>query len=324
MAFHKIALSCQDPDSGMKAPIIQILNSLDIEILNFPSEPGNSDNLYVENAAEAVSKGAADGAIVLGKTGLEGSVIGNKFAGVRASLATTPTTAMYTRCHNSSNLLSIGEQMTGRIKILDIVKAWLQNEFQGGRHAISVGMICEGEQFQFGITGERTAAPTPTRWPIRRVIVGNDHAGYEAKAVVLPLLEKRGIQYVDIGTGSTDIVRYPYYAARVDQAVLCGEADAGILLCGTGIGMSIAANKFSGIRATLCNDKTAARLARETLDANVLCLGGKIVGTFELTEIVEQWLDSPYAGGAEQTLRQIQTLERNTMQRTDWRPAHSV
>ena len=132
---------------------------------------------------------------------------------------------------------------------------------------------------------------------IQRIIIGNDHGGYEAKLEVVRHLQAQGIEVVDVGTASTEIVRYPDFARKVAGAVARGEFERGILICSTGIGMSIAANKIKGIRAALCTDGTMARMTRQHNDSNVLCLGGKITGVFEWLDIVDIWLAEKFIGG---------------------------
>lgn len=131
----------------------------------------------------------------------------------------------------------------------------------------------------------------------RPIYIGNDHGGYLLKLAVTKYLDSRGITYVDLGCGSTDIVRYPYYAARAAAAVAKGEASGGILICSTGIGMSVVANRFKGIRASLCTDTYMAKMTRAHNDSNILCLGGKVIGELEALDILEAWLDTDYMGG---------------------------
>jgi ribose 5-phosphate isomerase B len=127
--------------------------------------------------------------------------------------------------------------------------------------------------------------------------IGNDHGGYELKGELLKWLTERNLPHHDIGCHSTEIVRYPYYAARVAEAVLRGEAGRGILICSTGIGMSIIANRYPGIRASLCTSTYMGRMTRAHNDSNILCLGGKITGAFEALDILDVWLKTPYEGG---------------------------
>lgn len=129
------------------------------------------------------------------------------------------------------------------------------------------------------------------------IYIGSDHGGFALKSILVKKLEDMGITCVDVGTDSTDIVRYPYYAARVAGAVAGGKADRGILICSTGIGMSMMANRFKGVRASLCTDTYMAKMTRRHNDSNLLCLGGKITGEFEAVDILETWLKEEYEGG---------------------------
>jgi len=131
----------------------------------------------------------------------------------------------------------------------------------------------------------------------RRIIIGNDHGGYEAKQEIVKHLKERGTEVEDVGCDSTEIVRYPHYARQVAGAVARGEFERGILICSTAIGMSIAANKVKGIRASVCTSHYMAKMTRQHNDSNVLCLGGKITGIYELLEIVDAWLENDYIGG---------------------------
>jgi len=131
----------------------------------------------------------------------------------------------------------------------------------------------------------------------QRMVIGSDHGGYEAKVEIVKHLRERGCDVVDVGSDSTEIVRYPHYARKVAGAVARGEFERGILICSTGIGMSIAANKIKGVRASVCTSHYMARMTRQHNDSNVLCLGGKITGIYELIDIVDAWLDNDYIGG---------------------------
>lgn len=130
-----------------------------------------------------------------------------------------------------------------------------------------------------------------------RIYIGNDHGGYRLKLILIKVLEERGISFVDVGCESEEIVRYPYYGAQVAYAVSSGKASRGILICSTGIGMSMIANRFPGVRASLCTDTYMAKMTRAHNDSNLLCLGGKITGEFEAVDILETWLDGKYEGG---------------------------
>lgn len=130
-----------------------------------------------------------------------------------------------------------------------------------------------------------------------KIAVGADHAGFPLKEKIKEFLEKKGYEVLDMGTYSTESVHYPNFAEKVARAVQKGEADRGILICGTGIGMSITANKFKGIRAALCTNEYMARMSRRHNDANVLCLGERVLGVELALSIVEAWLEEEFEGG---------------------------
>lgn len=125
-----------------------------------------------------------------------------------------------------------------------------------------------------------------------KVAVGNDHAAVEMKRVVVDHLESLGLEVVNLGVDTADSVDYPDVAARVGRAVAAGEADLGVLICGTGIGMSMAANKIRGIRAALCCFEYHARMAREHNHANVCCLGARVTGTEVARAIVSTFVNT--------------------------------
>ena len=129
------------------------------------------------------------------------------------------------------------------------------------------------------------------------VALGADHAGWELKEALKAWLMDAGCQVLDFGTHGPDSVDYPDYALQVAEAVTVGKVERGVLVCGTGIGMTIAANKIPGIRAALCGDVFTARMSREHNDANVLTLAGRLTGRETGLEILRAWLDTPFAGG---------------------------
>ena len=130
-----------------------------------------------------------------------------------------------------------------------------------------------------------------------KFFIGTDHAGYLVKDFVIELLTKKGYEVVDMGPFSSDRVDYPDYAHKVCKAVLENEGSQGILICGSGIGMSMAANKHKGIRAALCHDYYTANITRKHNDANVLCFGERIVGKGVIESIIDGWLDGEFEGG---------------------------
>lgn len=140
------------------------------------------------------------------------------------------------------------------------------------------------------------------------IAIACDHGGYELKQEILKHLEKRGETFVDFGCDSTQAVDYPIYARKVTSAITGGQCEKGILICGTGIGISIAANKVKGIRAALCTDCFTAEATRQHNDANILALGGRVVGTGLALKIVDTFLDTPFSN-EERHINRISLIE---------------
>ena len=140
------------------------------------------------------------------------------------------------------------------------------------------------------------------------IAIGCDHGGYALKRALIAHLEKRGFALLDCGTDSEAACDYPVYAKAVAQAVASGACERGILICGTGIGMSITANKTPGIRAALCGDCFSAEATRQHNDANVLCLGARVVGEGLALRIADLFLDTPFSND-ERHIRRIAQIE---------------
>ena len=140
------------------------------------------------------------------------------------------------------------------------------------------------------------------------IAIGSDHGGFELKKEVMAHLDARGLEYKDFGTYSDASCDYPVYGKAVAKAVASGECERGIIICGTGIGISIAANKVHGIRAALCGDCFSAEATRQHNDANVLALGARVVGPGLALKIVDTFLDTPFSNG-ERHIRRIEMIE---------------
>ena len=140
------------------------------------------------------------------------------------------------------------------------------------------------------------------------IALGCDHGGYELKQEIIGYLEKKGLEYKDYGCYSEESVDYPIYAKEVGKAIQSGECEKGILICGTGIGISITANKMKGIRAALCTDCFCAEATRLHNDANVLALGGRVVGPGLAVKIVDTFLNTEFSG-EERHQRRISMIE---------------
>jgi len=144
-----------------------------------------------------------------------------------------------------------------------------------------------------------------------RIALGADHAGFELKEKLKKFLDGKGWSVADVGTHSTDSVDYPDYAHKVGERIAQQKSDLGILVCGSGIGMSIAANKVPGIRAAHVSSVTEAQLSREHNNANVLAIGARFLDEKQATEIVTRWLATPFAGGRhEKRVEKISKIER--------------
>jgi ribose 5-phosphate isomerase B len=139
-----------------------------------------------------------------------------------------------------------------------------------------------------------------------RIAIGTDHRGFEIRAKLIELLQKLGHEVVDTGTFTPDAIDYPDVAAQVAEKVSRGEVERGILVCGTGLGMCIAANKFRGVRATPCHDDITAELSRRHNDSNVLCLSADLLGERLIDRMIEIWLAAPFEGGRHQ--RRVQKI----------------
>jgi ribose 5-phosphate isomerase B len=144
-----------------------------------------------------------------------------------------------------------------------------------------------------------------------RIGVACDHGGFELKEELKAFLKSLGVEPMDMGTFSEESVDYPDFGVLVAERVSRGELEKGILICGTGIGMSMVANKFPRVRAALANDLYSSRCSREHNDANILIIGGRIVGKELAKEVVKVWLETPFAGGRhKRRLEKIEALEQ--------------
>lgn len=143
------------------------------------------------------------------------------------------------------------------------------------------------------------------------IAIGCDHGGFELKEKLIAHLNDRKTEFRDFGCFDENSVDYPVIAEKVAKAVVCGECELGILVCGTGIGMSLAANKVKGIRAAACSETFSAEFTRRHNDANILCLGGRVIGICTAEKMVDLFLDTPFEGGRhEKRVNMIKELEK--------------
>lgn len=142
------------------------------------------------------------------------------------------------------------------------------------------------------------------------IAIGSDHGGFELKKEIIAYLEKNNLEYKDYGTYTPDSCDYPVYAKKVANAILEGECEKGILICGTGIGISITANKFKGIRAALCHDCFSAQATREHNDANIVAMGARVVGPGLAVKIVDTFLNTEFSNDARH-INRIRQMEED-------------
>lgn len=151
-----------------------------------------------------------------------------------------------------------------------------------------------------------------------RIAVGTDHRGFDIRGKIVDLLQRLGHEVEDVGTFTPDAVDYPDIAAAVAGRVSRGEAERGILVCGTGLGMCIAANKLSGVRAAPCHDDLTAELSRRHNDSNVLCLSADLLGERLIDRMIELWLSTPFEGGRH--ARRVEKINQLEQYRNDQPP----
>ena len=133
-----------------------------------------------------------------------------------------------------------------------------------------------------------------------KIAIGNDHSAVELKNIIVKFLQEKGYEVLNVGTDSEESCDYPVYGEKVGRAVVSGEADLGIAICGTGLGISLAANKVKGVRACVCSEPYTAVMSRRHNNCNVLCFGARVVGSERAKMIVEEWLNAEFEGGRHQ------------------------
>jgi ribose 5-phosphate isomerase B len=155
----------------------------------------------------------------------------------------------------------------------------------------------------------------------KKIMIGNDHGGFDLKISLVKHLKEKGYEIIDAGSNSGEIVRYPYYASMISNAVSSKEVPRGILICSTGIGMSIIANKYKDVRAALCSTTYQGKMTSAHNNSNILCLGGRCIGVFEAIDIVDAWLETEYEGGRHDiSLKLIEDAERTNLSGESWEP----
>ena len=133
-----------------------------------------------------------------------------------------------------------------------------------------------------------------------KIVIGNDHSAVELKNIIKAHLEEKGYEVMNVGTDTSDSCDYPVYGEKVGRAVASGEADLGIAICGTGVGISLAANKVKGIRACVCSEPYSARMSKQHNNSNIIAFGARVIGVETAKMIVDEWLNAKYEGGRHQ------------------------
>ncbi len=153
---------------------------------------------------------------------------------------------------------------------------------------------------------------------MKKLAIASDHAGFELKESIIAYLHDKGVELEDFGPENNDRVDYPDYGISIARAIQEKKVDRGIVICGTGVGMSIVVNRFPGIRGTLCSDLYTTKMCREHNDSNILIMGGRVIGKGLAEEIVTVWLDTPFEGGRHQKrLDKIEEIDRKLETRGD-------
>ena len=147
---------------------------------------------------------------------------------------------------------------------------------------------------------------------MEKIAIASDHGGFDLKENIIAFLLKKGLEFDDLGAHSTDSVDYPDYGIKLAQAITDKKFVRGILICGTGVGMSIVVNRFPGIRGTLCSDVYTAKMCREHNDSNILIMGGRVIEVSLAIEILETWLNTEFEGGRhKRRLDKINEIDTN-------------
>lgn len=153
---------------------------------------------------------------------------------------------------------------------------------------------------------------------MKKLAIASDHAGFELKESIIAYLHDKGVELEDFGPENNDRVDYPDYGISIARAIQEKKVDRGIVICGTGVGMSIVVNRFPGIRGTLCSDLYTTKMCREHNDSNILIMGGRVIGKGLAEEIVTMWLNTPFEGGRHQKrLDKIEEIDRKLETRGD-------
>ena len=287
-----IALGADHGGYRLKEAVKRYLEEKQIPYRDFGTDSEESIDYgpVAEQVARFVAEGKAQRGILCCGTGIGISIAANKVPGIRAAVVTNDFCAEMTRRHNDANILCMGGRVIDEETAVRLTEIFLTTPFEGGRHTRRVAYIhkIEEEAVDFAAPKEEAAAG---------IALGADHGGYRLKEAVKRYLEEKQIPYRDFGANSEESVDYAPIAEQVARFVAEGKAQRGILCCGTGIGISIAANKVPGIRAAVVTNDFCAEMTRRHNDANILCMGGRVIDEETAVRLTEIFLTTPFEGG---------------------------
>ena len=284
--FKKVIVGCDHAAVTARGGVAELMKKLGLEVEDCGTM--TCDRVDYPDIASEVSKKVRENegscGILLCGSGIGMSISANKHQGIRAAICHDNYTSAMCRKHNNANILCLGARTTGPDVIAEMCTTFVNTEFEGGRHCGRVEKLMS-EKPELKVEGNEE--------PI--VVIGCDHADFESKNEIVEFIKTLPGSYevVDLGVFNADRVDYPDIASSVCQKV-AATGGKGILMCGSGIGMAITANKFNGIRAALCHEAYTARVCREHNNANVLCMGVRTTGPDLHKEMVKAFLSTPF------------------------------
>eukprot|EP01060_Flectonema_neradi_P014071 TRINITY_DN2079_c0_g1_i1.p1 TRINITY_DN2079_c0_g1~~TRINITY_DN2079_c0_g1_i1.p1 ORF type:complete len:314 (+),score=71.64 TRINITY_DN2079_c0_g1_i1:50-991(+) len=285
--FKRVVVGCDHAAVAARGGVADLMRKLGLEVEDCGTKTCDRVD-YPDIAGEVcrkVNEKEGSCGILLCGSGIGMSISANKHKGIRAAICHDNYTAAMSRKHNNANILCLGARTTGPDVISEMCTTFVNTEFEGGRHCGRVEKLMSPKP-ELKVTDSNPSI----------IVVGCDHADFESKNAVVEFIKtlpNGPFEVIDAGVHSADRVDYPDIAASVCQKV-ASTGGRGILMCGSGIGMEITANKFNGIRAALCHEAYTARVCREHNNANVLCMGVRTSGPDLHKEMVKAFLSTPF------------------------------
>eukprot|EP01063_Lacrimia_lanifica_P040654 TRINITY_DN9304_c0_g5_i1.p2 TRINITY_DN9304_c0_g5~~TRINITY_DN9304_c0_g5_i1.p2 ORF type:complete len:313 (+),score=108.95 TRINITY_DN9304_c0_g5_i1:48-986(+) len=296
--FKKVAIGCDHAAVATREALIKFLTAQGVDIVDCGTK--TPDRVDYPDVAKAVCSHVAGDAsacgILICGSGIGMSISANKVPGIRAAVCHDHYTALMTRKHNNANVLCLGARVTGPDVLQQMTEVFVTTDFEGGRHAGRVDKIVGLEEAR-----PTVAYTPPTDNKVASLVIGCDHAAFEAKNDARDYLKSLGYEVEDCGVHSPDRVDYPDIAAEVCKRVLATPGARGVLMCGSGMGIMISANKVPGIRAAVAFEAYTATMARQHNDANVLCMGARTSGPELHKAMLKAYLEASFEGGRHTT-----------------------